>query len=136
MLLLVWSVQVFIIHPEGKDRRQDLYRRFLPQQSTFLRISTLVPNNINLRLSLLAPFDPSVQPPKSLITIFMRLSIYQSNYHCKSRQSPFEVKGFTLFVYEPQTRHLKQKLVISDKTSANLLSLRHSKKPQPPRIKK
>ena len=32
---------------------------------------------------------------------------------------------------EPQARYLKQKPVISDKTSANVLSLRHSKKPQP-----
>ena len=48
MLLLVWSVQVIIIHPGGENRRQHLYRRFLPQQTTFLHISTSVLDNVNL----------------------------------------------------------------------------------------
>ena len=100
-LLSLWSVQVFIINPGGEDRRQHLYLRFPPQQSTFLRLSTSVPDNVNFRLPLwktrslpLAPFNPLVHPPKSP-HCYLRATFYPLVYYCKSRQRSFEVKRVT-----------------------------------------
>lgn len=87
----------------GEDCRQTFHRRFLPQHSTFLCISTSVTENINLRLSLWKTRSLTTRAFLSIgslflnypIATYLRANFYLLVYHCKSLPTSVEIKRVT-----------------------------------------